>query len=87
VHGDLSGPIRLATHGGRWYFLLLTTKDQAAEAIKEIKARAKAKTGKRLWVLWTDRGREFTSLEFDQYCRRRVWDTTSRCHIHHSRMA
>ncbi|WVZ58992.1 hypothetical protein U9M48_009202 [Paspalum notatum var. saurae] len=81
VHGDLCGPIRLATHGGRRYFLLLmddhsrymwlrllTTKDQAAEAIKEIKARAKAETGKKLRVLRTDRGGEFTSLEFGQYC-------------------
>ncbi|WVZ71914.1 hypothetical protein U9M48_020443 [Paspalum notatum var. saurae] len=70
-----------ATHGGKRYFLLLvddhsrymwlrllTTKDQAAEAIKEIKARAEAKTGKKLHVLRTDRGGEFTSLEFGQYC-------------------
>ncbi|CAA0822344.1 cysteine-rich RLK (RECEPTOR-like protein kinase) 8 [Striga hermonthica] len=47
VHGDLCGPITPATHGGRRYFLLLvddcsrfmwlqllTSKDQAAEAIK-----------------------------------------------------
>ncbi|WVZ79341.1 LOW QUALITY PROTEIN: hypothetical protein U9M48_026932 [Paspalum notatum var. saurae] len=90
VHGDLCGPIRPATHGGRRYFLLLvdrryflllvddhsrymwlrllTTKDQAAEAIKEIKARAEAETGKKLRVLRTDRGGEFTSLEFGQYC-------------------
>ncbi|WVZ67203.1 hypothetical protein U9M48_016315 [Paspalum notatum var. saurae] len=81
VHGDLCGPIRPATHGGRRYFLLLvddhnrymrlrllTTKDQAAEAIKEIKARAEAETGKKLRALQTDRGGEFTSLEFSQYC-------------------
>ncbi|WVZ84642.1 LOW QUALITY PROTEIN: hypothetical protein U9M48_031649 [Paspalum notatum var. saurae] len=80
VHGDLCGPIRPATHGGRRYFLLLvedhsrymwlrllTTKDQAAEAIKEIKARTEAETGKKLHVLRTDRGGEFTSLEFGQY--------------------
>ncbi|WVZ53685.1 hypothetical protein U9M48_004590 [Paspalum notatum var. saurae] len=47
---------------------LLTTKDQAAEAIKEIKAWAEAETGKKLRVLRTDRGGEFTSLEFGQYC-------------------
>ncbi|WVZ57966.1 LOW QUALITY PROTEIN: hypothetical protein U9M48_008290 [Paspalum notatum var. saurae] len=81
VHGDLCGPIRPATHGGRRYFLLLvddhnrymwlrllTTKDQAAEAIKEIKARAEAETGKKLRLLRTDRGGEFTSMEFGQYC-------------------
>ncbi|WVZ94595.1 hypothetical protein U9M48_040468 [Paspalum notatum var. saurae] len=80
VHGDLCGPIRPATHGGRRYFLLLVddhsrymwlrllmTKDQAAEAIMEIKARAEAETGKKLRVLRTDRGGEFTSLESGQY--------------------
>ncbi|WVZ99076.1 hypothetical protein U9M48_044426 [Paspalum notatum var. saurae] len=81
VHGDLCRPIRPATHGDRRYFLLLvddrshymwlrlpTAKDQAAEAIKEIKARAEAEMGKKLCLLRTDRGGEFTSLEFGQYC-------------------
>ncbi|WVZ95284.1 LOW QUALITY PROTEIN: hypothetical protein U9M48_041069 [Paspalum notatum var. saurae] len=81
VHGDLCGPIRPATHGGKRYFLLLVddhsrymwrrllmTKDKAAEAIKEIKARAEAETGKKLRLLWTDRGGEFISMEFGQYC-------------------
>ena len=67
VHGDLCGPITLATNGGRWYFLLLmddcsrymwlqllTSKDEAAEAIKKFKARAEAKSGKKLHVLRTD---------------------------------
>jgi transposase InsO family protein len=47
---------------------LLTSKDQAAEAIKRFKARAEAKSGKRLRVLRTDRGGEFTSVEFVAYC-------------------
>jgi hypothetical protein len=52
VHGDLCGPITLATPGGRRYFLmvddatrfmfvaLLATKDEAAQAVKKIKAQA-----------------------------------------------
>ncbi|WVZ89853.1 hypothetical protein U9M48_036206 [Paspalum notatum var. saurae] len=81
VHGDLYGPIKPATHGGRRYFLLLvddssrfrwlrllTAKDQAAEAIKEIKARAEMEAGKKLKVLRIDRGGEFTSEEFGRYC-------------------
>ena len=36
--------------------------------IKKIKARAEAKSGKKLCVLWTDRGGEFTSVEFATYC-------------------
>ncbi|WVZ95085.1 LOW QUALITY PROTEIN: hypothetical protein U9M48_040890 [Paspalum notatum var. saurae] len=81
VHGDLCGPIKPAMHGGRRYFLLLvddsscfmwlwllTAKDQAAEAIKEIKARAEMETGKKLKALRTDRGGEFNSEEFAHYC-------------------
>jgi transposase InsO family protein len=81
VHGDLCGPIMLATHRGRWYFLLLvddydrymwlqllTSKDQAVEAIKRFKARVEAESGKQLRMLRTDHGGEFTSMEFAAYC-------------------
>jgi transposase InsO family protein len=81
VHGDLCGPITPATHGGRRYFLLLvddcsrymwlqllTSKDEAAEAIRRFKARAEADSGKRLRFLRTDRGGEFTAVEFASYC-------------------
>ena len=47
---------------------LLTSKDEAVEAIKKIKAREEAKSGKKLRVLWTHRGGEFTSVEFAIYC-------------------
>ena len=81
VHGDLCGPITPATHGGRRYFLLLvddcsrymwlqllTSKSDAAEAIKHFKARAEMESGKKLKVLRTDRGGEFTAVEFTTYC-------------------
>ena len=55
IHRDLYGPITPATNGGRRYFLLLvdycsrymwlqllTSKDEAAEAIKKFKARTEA---------------------------------------------
>ena len=61
VHGDLCGPITPATNSGRWYFLLLvddcirymwlqllTSKDEAVEAIKKFKARVEAEKGKKL---------------------------------------
>ena len=80
VHGDLCGPITLATNGGRRYFLLLVddcsrymwlqllpSKDEAAVAIKKFKMRAEAESGKKLRVLRTDRGGEFTSVEFVAY--------------------
>ena len=81
VHGDLSGPITPATNGGRRYFLLLvddcsrfmwlqllTSKDEAAAAIKKFKMRAEVESGKKLRLLRTDRGGEFTSMEFVAYC-------------------
>ena len=81
VHGDLCGPITPETHGGRRYFLLivddnsrhmwvrlLTSKDEAAGAIKAFKEHAEAASGKQLRVLHTDRGGEFTTREFVVYC-------------------
>ena len=47
---------------------LLTSKDEAAVAIKKFKTRAEAESGKKLRVLRTDRGGEFTSVEFATYC-------------------
>ena len=47
---------------------LLTSKDEAAAAIKKFKTRAKAESGKKLCVLRIDRGNEFTSVEFIAYC-------------------
>ena len=81
VHSDLCRPITPSTNGGRWYFFLLMddcsrymwlqllmSKDEAAAAIKKVKARAEAKSGKKLRVLRTDHGGEFTSVEFVAYC-------------------
>ena len=47
---------------------LLTSKDKVAATIKKFKMRAEAKSGKKLRVLRTDRGGEFTSVEFATYC-------------------
>ena len=44
------------------------SKDEAAAAIKKFKTRTEAKSGKKLYVLRTDRGGEFTSVEFATYC-------------------
>ena len=81
VHGDLCGPIAPETPNGSKYFLLLVddrsrymwvamlpSKDRAGEAIKEIKAQAEGESGRKLGTLCTDRGGEFTSHEFAEYC-------------------
>ena len=46
---------------------LLTSKDEAGMAIKKFKMRAEAESGKKLRVLRTDLGGEFTSVEFAAY--------------------
>jgi transposase InsO family protein len=81
VHGDLCGPIEPATPAGNRYFLLLVddmsrymwltlirSKDEAANAIKHFQAHAEVESGRKLRALRTDRGGEFTSIEFGEYC-------------------
>jgi len=100
VHGDLCGPITSATHGGRRYFLLLvddcsrfvwlhllSSKDEAPAAIKEFQTQVETETGKKLRVLRTDRGGEFTSDEFGLYCAGRALNATSRRRTRRSRTA
>ena len=81
VHGDLCGPVTPATPGGRRYFLLLVddlsrymwvmvlgSKGEAADAIRHAQAAAEAECGRKLRVLRTDNGGEFTAAEFASYC-------------------
>jgi hypothetical protein len=69
IHGDLYGPIAPATPNGNKYFLLpvddlshfmwirvLSSKDQAPSVIKNFQAAVEVETGKKLKVLWIDRG-------------------------------
>lgn len=81
VHADLCGPITPATPGGKRYFLLmvddvsrftwlvlLSTKDEAEAAIRRIKAATELQSGCQLRSLRTDRGGEFTSRSFEEFC-------------------
>ena len=81
MHGDLCGPISPATPSGKKYFLLLVddatrfmwlvllaTKDEAAAAIKRAQAHAESESGRKLWMLRMNRGKEFTSGSFTAYC-------------------
>jgi transposase InsO family protein len=80
VHGDLCGPVTPATPGGRRYFLLLVddlscymwvmvlgSKGEAADAIRRAQAAAVVECGRKLRVLRTDNGGEFTAAEFTSY--------------------
>jgi transposase InsO family protein len=92
VHGDLCGPITPPTPSGSCYFLLLVddssrymwlrtvrSKDQAAVAIKQFQQVAEAETGTKLHTFRSDRGGEFTFVEFTEYCVEQVvrWQLTA----------
>ena len=47
---------------------MLSSKDEAADAIKAVKESAEAESGKKLRVLRTDRGGKFTAVQFAEYC-------------------
>jgi transposase InsO family protein len=70
-----------ATSGGRCYFLLLVddlsrymwvvvlgSKGDAANVIRRAQSAAEAECGRKLRVLCTDNGGEFTTAEFTSYC-------------------
>jgi transposase InsO family protein len=71
----------VSTPRGRCYFLLLvddlsrymwvvvlSSKEEAADAIRRVQAAAEAECGCKLRVLHTDNGGEFTTVEFTSYC-------------------
>jgi transposase InsO family protein len=81
VHGDLCGPISPPTPTGNAYFLLLVddmsrfmwltllrSKADALVAIMSFQARVERECGKKLKVLRTDNGGEFTSVQFGEHC-------------------
>lgn len=81
VHADLYGPITPETAAGNKYFFLLVddysrlmwvyllkTKNEAFGAFKKFKAMVEDGKERRIKVLRTDRGGEFVSNEFSQYC-------------------
>jgi transposase InsO family protein len=89
VHGDVCGLVTPATPGGRRYFLLLVddlsrymwvmvlgSKGEAADAIRHAQAAAEVECGRKLRVLRTNNGGEFTATEFMLYCA----DEGVQCH-------
>ncbi|KAJ0828650.1 putative RNA-directed DNA polymerase [Helianthus annuus] len=82
IHADLCGPITPQTKGGNRYFMLLVddftrymwvylleTKDQAFQKFKWFKAEAEKEGKCKVKMLRTDRGGEFTSQAFNEFCR------------------
>jgi hypothetical protein len=80
VHEDLCGPVTPATPRGRRYFLLLIddlscymwvvvlgSKGEATDAIRPTQAALEAECGRKLRMLRTNNGGEFTVVEFVSY--------------------
>jgi hypothetical protein len=81
VHTDLCGPVTAATPRGRRYFpllvgdlsrymwvVVLSSKGEATDAIRRAQAATEAECGRKLRVLRTDNGGEFTTAEFASCC-------------------
>jgi transposase InsO family protein len=81
MHGDLCGPVTPATPRRRCYFLLLIddlscykwvvvlgSKGEALNVIGRTQAAVEAECSRKLHVLRTDNGGEFTAVEFTSYC-------------------
>ncbi|CAH9095067.1 unnamed protein product [Cuscuta epithymum] len=81
LHADLCGPMGTESLGGRRYFLMITddftrmswvyfqkTKSEALENFKKFKALVENQTGKSVKALRTDRGGEFSSNAFTEFC-------------------
>nr|GEW24974.1 zinc finger, CCHC-type [Tanacetum cinerariifolium] len=82
VYGDLCGPITPSSPSGKRYIFLLVddysrymwiyflnTKDQAFDTFKEFKKSIENELRTTLKMFIMDRGGEFTSNEFTQYCK------------------
>ncbi|GJS54680.1 zinc finger, CCHC-type containing protein [Tanacetum coccineum] len=83
VHGDLCGPITPPTPAGNRYFMLLVddfsrvmwvyllkTKDEALRTFETYRNLVESETGEKIKMLRTDRGGEFMSKNFTEYCNR-----------------
>jgi len=88
VHSDLCGKMNEKSLGGAEYFLsfiddstryvwvyFLKSKDQVFEKFVEWKAMVETSVGRKLKVLRTDNGGEYTSKEFEGYLRQEECDT------------
>jgi len=82
VHSDLCGPINPTSNGGKRYIItfiddfsrkiwvyFLQEKSEAFASFKHFKALAEKEVGLPIKILRTDRGGEYNSLEFTEFCK------------------
>lgn len=83
VHSDICGPMETVSNGGNRYFItfiddysrkiwvfFLKHKSEAFDVFKEFKTFVENQSGCSIKVLRTDRGEEYTSNSFLDYCKR-----------------
>lgn len=81
VHSDLCGPINPTSNGGKRYFItfvddfsrkswvyFLQHKNEALSVFKNFKALVEKESGRSIKALRTDRGGEYNSTEFANFC-------------------
>lgn len=81
IHADICGPIKPESNSKRRYFItfiddysrktwvfFLSEKFAALETFKKFKIDVEAESGNTIKCLRTDRGGEFTSSEFNEFC-------------------
>ena len=82
VHSDVCGPMTTTSYGGAKYFVtfiddysricrvyFMRTKDEVFSKFKEYEAEVANQTDKRIKVLRTDNGGEYTSKQFEDYLK------------------
>ncbi|GAU43786.1 hypothetical protein TSUD_378110 [Trifolium subterraneum] len=82
VHSDICGPIDVLSTGGNKYFITfvdeysrmiwlyhIKAKSEAFEVFKRFKKLVEKQSDKQIKVLRTDGGGEYTSKEFENYCK------------------
>ena len=81
IHADICGPITPVSNSKKRYFIsfiddfsrkvwiyFLAEKSKAFTIFKNYKNMVEKEAGTFIWYLRTDRGGEFTSLEFNKFC-------------------
>ncbi len=82
IHSDVWGPAPTTSYGGSSYFVsfiddfsrkvwvyMLKRKSDVFSVFKQFRALVENNTGRTIKCLRTDNGGEFTSKEFDSYCK------------------
>jgi hypothetical protein len=81
IHSDVCGPMNVASLNGYLYYVLfiddhsrktwiyfLKNKDGVLEKFKEFKAHIENQTGRKIKILRSNNGVEYTSKEFNSFC-------------------